>query len=218
MPGRTIAIGDIHGCSTALAALLEALQPRADDTLVLLGDYVDRGPDSRGTIEMLLALATRCRLVPLLGNHEEMLLFHRAYWADGNAWLMYGGQATLESYGVDSPVDIPQRHIDFLKECVDWHETERHFFVHASYEPHLPLAEQTVHMLRWESLRLHVPGPHSSGKTAVVGHTSQKSGEVLDVGHLVCIDTYCYGGGWLTALDVETGGLWQANQRGELRR
>jgi serine/threonine protein phosphatase 1 len=62
-----------------------------------------------------------------------------------------------------------------------------------------------------------VPDPHDNGKQAIVGHTSQKNGEVLDVGHLVCIDTYCWGGGWLTALDASSGQIWQANQQGQLR-
>ena len=74
MPGRTIAIGDIHGCSAALAALVAAIEPSKDDTVITLGDYIDRGPDSRGVLDQLIALAARCRLIPLLGDHEEMLL------------------------------------------------------------------------------------------------------------------------------------------------
>jgi serine/threonine protein phosphatase 1 len=62
-----------------------------------------------------------------------------------------------------------------------------------------------------------LPGRHCSGKTAVVGHTPQVTGEILDLGYLVCIDTYCVGGGWLTALDVDSGQVWQANRAGELR-
>jgi hypothetical protein len=73
LAGRTIAIGDIHGCRDALAALIDAIGPGPDDTLVTLGDHIDRGPDSRGVIDQLLALASRCRLVPLLGDHEEMV-------------------------------------------------------------------------------------------------------------------------------------------------
>ena len=57
------------------------------------------------------------------------------------------------------------------------------------------------------------PGPHDSGKTVIVGHSRlRRSGEILDLGHLFCIDTFCYGGGWLTALDVKTGEVWQADQ------
>jgi serine/threonine protein phosphatase 1 len=73
-------------------------------------------------------------------------------------------------------------------------------------------------VLRWESLRNHQPGPHYSGKPAVVGHTAQKDGEILDLGHLKCIDTYCYGGYWLTALDVLSGRIWQADPGGQLRK
>jgi len=80
------------------------------------------------------------------------------------------------------------------------------------------MAEQSVGMLRSQSLRDMTPGPHESGKTVIVGHTSQKSGEVLDLGHLKCIDTFCHGGGWLTALEVGTEGVWQADRAGELRR
>src|SRR5437764_909235 len=97
MPGRTIAIGDIHGCSAALAALLDDIGPRPEDTLVPLGDYIDRGPDSRGVMDRLTALARCCRLVPLLGNHEEMLV---AALTDREAlklWLACGGVETLAS-------------------------------------------------------------------------------------------------------------------------
>jgi hypothetical protein len=61
------------------------------------------------------------------------------------------------------------------------------------------------------------PGPHDSGKAVLVGHTSQKGGRILDLGHLKCIDTYCHGGGWLTALDVQTGEVWQADRQGNMR-
>ncbi len=73
-------------------------------------------------------------------------------------------------------------------------------------------------VLLWESLRHHLPEAHLSGKIAIVGHTSQKNGEILDLGYLRCIDTCCYGDGWLTAQDVETGRVWQADKQGRLRK
>ncbi len=82
----------------------------------------------------------------------------------------------------------------------------------------MPLDQLPREVLLWESLKRHVPAPHISGKVAIVGHTAQKSGEVLDLGHLKCIDTWCYGDGWLTVLDVETGRLWQASKTGLLRK
>jgi serine/threonine protein phosphatase 1 len=80
------------------------------------------------------------------------------------------------------------------------------------------MGEQRGPALRWKALRDAIPEPHSSGKTVIVGHTSQKSGEILDLGHVKCIDTYCYGGGWLTALDVQTAEVWQADREGNSRR
>jgi serine/threonine protein phosphatase 1 len=100
MAGRTVAIGDVHGCSVALAALLGALGPTANDTIVTLGDYIDCGPDSRGVLDQLLALGERCRLVPLLGNHEEMLLGALRDRSMLKNWLDCGGVETLASYGL----------------------------------------------------------------------------------------------------------------------
>jgi serine/threonine protein phosphatase 1 len=215
---RTIAVGDIHGCLAALEALLAAIRPQPDDTLVLLGDYVDRGPQSRAVIDRLLGLRQQCTLVPLLGNHDELML--KVY--DGQTqlyvdWLLFGGQATLESYETVRPEDIPDAHIEFLRDCRLYYESDRHFYVHGNYRAELPLDVQPRETLLWESLKVRQPGPHCSGKTAIVGHTSQKSGEVLDLGYLKCIDTWCYGEGWLTALDVQSGQVWQADKNGKTR-
>jgi serine/threonine protein phosphatase 1 len=218
MKPRTIAIGDIHGCSAALDALLEAIRPRLDDTIVALGDYINRGPDSKGVIERLIKLSHQCRLVPLLGNHDHMLLAARSGLHTMN-WIRMGGLATLQSYGTVFELNlIPDDHIKFLKSCLDYYETDTHIFVHANYEPHLPMTEQTAPTLRWKPLRNSIPEPHASGKTVIVGHTSQKSGEILDLGHVKCIDTCCYGRGWLTALDVHAEEVWQAGIEGNMRR
>lgn len=216
---RTIAIGDIHGCLPALETLLAAIRPQPADTLVMLGDYVDRGPDSRGTIQRLLDLQQKCRLVPLLGNHDEMMLAvydgQKQLYID---WLLLGGNATLESYGTLQVEKVPAAHIEFLRSCRLFYESQGHFFVHGNYRAELPLADQPTETLLWESLKVRQPGPHGSGKTAIVGHTSQKSGEILDLGYLKCIDTWCYGEGWLTALDVESGQVWQADKQGKTRQ
>ncbi len=215
---RVIAIGDIHGCSRALAALIAAIQPGPDDTIVPLGDYIDWGPDSRGVLEQLIALGRRCTVVPIRGNHEEMLLAAREGRSELRYWLKFGGGETLASYGLgEEPKQIPAEHVRFIQGCRDYFESGRHFFVHAYYDPDLPLDRQNWDRLRWASLP-SAPAGHCSGKVAIVGHTAQKSGEVLDLGILKCIDTFCHRGGFLTALDVTTGQLWQANQAGELRR
>jgi serine/threonine protein phosphatase 1 len=217
MPSRTIAIGDIHGCATALRCILGAIQPAADDTLVLLGDYVDRGPDSRGVLEEVLGLETRCRVVPLLGNHELMLLDALANPRVESVWRQCGGDATVRSY--DGRLsNIPAEHLAFFGRCRRYHEMAAHFFVHANYAADVPLDEQPDYLLFWEHLHVHVPAAHENGKVAIVGHTSQKSGEVLDAGHVVCLDTFCYGGGWLTAMDVSSSEFWQADRWGRMRQ
>jgi serine/threonine protein phosphatase 1 len=214
--GRIIAIGDIHGCASALATLIHTIQPRSDDTLVPLGDYIDRGPDSRGVVEMLMQLSHECILVPILGNHEEMLFAAPEGPRELDYWLHFGGESTLASYGTDNPRRIPERHVRFLKQCTPYYETTTHIFTHAYYIPDVPMAAQVPGVLRWTSVP-PMPEPHSSGKTVIVGHTPQQNGEVLDLGFLKVIDTYCHGGGWLTALDVTSGRIWQADREGTLR-
>jgi serine/threonine protein phosphatase 1 len=97
--GRTIAVGDVHGCPAAPAALVRAVDPTPLDTLVFLGDYIDPGPDSRSVLEQVTALAERCTAVPLLGNHEEMLLAALEGQPELRYRLRFGGR---EARGVSS--------------------------------------------------------------------------------------------------------------------
>jgi serine/threonine protein phosphatase 1 len=226
VPARTIAIGDIHGCSLALKTLLEAIDPGPDDLLVPLGDYIDRGPDSRGVLDQIIALRVCCTVVPLLGNHEEMLLAALKDRTALRLWLSCGGVEAIASYSTrlrlpthpDSLVSvIPEEHLFFLQTCQPYYQTDTHLFVHAGYLSERPLEEQPVEALRWQPLNAQASRQHCSGKVAIVGHTPQKTGEILDLGYLKCIDTFCHGGGWLTAMVVGTGQVWQANERGELR-
>ncbi|MHB8955723.1 MAG: metallophosphoesterase family protein [Pirellulaceae bacterium] len=213
---RTIAIGDIHGCSQALAALIDAVAPTASDTLVLLGDYVDRGPDSRGVLQMLLALEQQCSVVPLLGNHEVMMLSVRDGEMPSLFWQRFGGFETLQSYGGEL-AHVDASHWEFLSRCRQYLETDSHIFMHANYIADRDLDDQPEETLFWTHVSSVVPPPHRSGKIAIVGHTPQFSGEILDLGHLKCIDTCCFAGGWLTALDVHSGQVWQAQEKVESR-
>jgi serine/threonine protein phosphatase 1 len=217
---RILAIGDIHGCLTALDRLLAEVRPQPDDLVVTMGDYIDRGPDSKGVIGRMLELRKICKLVPLRGNHDVMMLHARDNYQAQQAWLLMGGKETLASYsglsGGGRLSDVPGPHWEFLdKTCVDWYETDRHLFVHANAYPDLSLAEQPESMLLWE--KMFAPRPHESGKVLICGHTAQKSGKPRNWGHTICIDTWVYGDGWLTCLDIETSQTWQANQRGEWR-
>lgn len=212
---RTIVVGDIHGCTKALLALIEAIKPKLDDRLIFLGDYVDRGPDSRGVIDQLISLRERCQLVCLLGNHE--IMFRGALAGlPVDPWLLSGGRQTITSYG-GSLHHVNPQHIDFLYACLPYFETDEHLFVHANYDPELPLAEQSEQTLFWEHLTVRVPGRHISGKHAFLGHTPQPGGQIGYYSHFTCIDTCCFGGYWLTAMDVDTGEVWQFSREGHLR-
>lgn len=217
---RYLAIGDIHGCFSALTALAAFVPLRSDDFLILLGDYVDRGPNSYAVLDWLLYRARRSPLAALRGNHELMMLRGRESQEALDIWLGYGGDATLASYSpFGDPgrlIDVPDEHWHFLEhETVAWYEIKTHFFVHANAYPHCALADQPDAMLYWETFV--DPAPHQSGKVMVCGHTPQKSGQPQNRGHAVCIDTWVYGKGWLTCLNVQTGQYWQANERGQTR-
>jgi serine/threonine protein phosphatase 1 len=220
---RTLAIGDIHGCVRALDALLGLIDPQRDDQVVALGDYIDRGPDSKGVLDRMIALRERCACLTLKGNHDLMMLAGREDPEHFGEWLKCGGKETLRSYQAAEDWEtfaeaIPARHWRFLQDdCVPYHETITHFFVHANAYPDLPLVEQPDYMLYWEKLEAAAWRPHESGKTMVCGHSVQRSGRPLVLDRAVCIDTWVYGDGWLTGLDVALEVYWQANERGQTR-
>jgi serine/threonine protein phosphatase 1 len=218
--GRLLTIGDIHGCDTALDTLLYELQINSDDSIVLLGDVVDRGPGTRQVIERLLELQEACHLHFVMGNHEQMMLRALDHSADMSRWLMYGGQEVLDSYEITSlsvgPRAIPEAHIEFLRSAQDLFETPTNVFVHANLEPGIALGEQHEEWLRWARFTGREE-PLESGQRVICGHTAQKSGLPYAMRGWVCIDTYAYGDGWLTCLDVETDEFYQANELGEFR-
>ncbi len=219
MSKRLIAIGDIHGCRVALEGLLELIAPAPDDMIVTLGDYVDRGPDSKGVVDVLIDLGERTHLIPLLGNHEEMMMDVIRKRTPHHEWLKHGGVDTLDSYHFDGDLNLlPPEHEEFFDSLGDYFEADDFFFTHAAYDPNVPLRQQTPDLLRWHPLTHGMPGPHQNGKTAVVGHTANRDGEIMDVGHLICLDTYCYGGGWLTAMDLNSRQIWQVADSGEVRQ
>jgi serine/threonine protein phosphatase 1 len=217
---RYLAIGDIHGCFAALEALVQYAPYDEAETVVFLGDYVDRGPRSREVLDWLIGQQKRRRIVALRGNHDIMMCQAREEDLAFYDWLHFGGDETLRSYGTGGLSgrldDVPEAHWQFLEATVPIFQVENDFFVHAGVDPRRPLDDQPDDLLYWEKLD-ETAGPHVSGKRMICGHTSQHSGVPLDLGHAVCIDTWVYGAGWLTALDVETGRCWQANEYGMTR-
>lgn len=215
MRTRILAIGDVHGCYQALNTLLDSLRITSDDTVVLLGDIIDRGPSSKQVVERVLSLCDECKVVFIMGNHEEMMRDAISGRGLFNAWLDAGGHATLDSYD-GSAEQIPSDHIRFLVSGSPCWETEKEIFVHANLESRVSLSNQASEFLRWKHLGGMEP-PHVSGKRVICGHTSQADGRPLVFDGWVCIDTFPHGGQWLTCLDVDSNHVFQASEREETR-
>ncbi|MGK7897979.1 MAG: metallophosphoesterase [Xenococcus sp. (in: cyanobacteria)] len=218
---RYLAIGDIHGCYQAFDQLLAVVQPQPEDIIITLGDYLNKGPNSKAVIERLIQLSHTHQLIPLKGNHEVDLLQARNQNLDSSVEFQLLGIETLISYGLPdhelSLANIPDHHWSFLENtCLNSWESPDHIFVHANLDPTLPLNQQKDYHVFWE--KFIQPLPHNSGKTMICGHTSQKSGKPINLGHAICIDTWACGIGWLTCFDVYGGQIWQTNQRGQVQR
>jgi serine/threonine protein phosphatase 1 len=213
---RTLAFGDIHGCLAALDAVLASVAPRQNDWLIFLGDYIDRGPQSAEVLDRLIQLRMQHQTIMLMGNHEQMLLGSRTNPLLHREWLANGGDTTLASYGSRNTrlQEIPAAHWQFLESLPMYYETASHIFVHAGVDPVIAMDEQPEYTLLWE--RFSEPLPHISGKTVVCGHTPAKL--VRNVGHAMCIDTGVFKiDGLLTCVDLQSGRMVQANQRGQVR-
>jgi serine/threonine protein phosphatase 1 len=131
---RLFAISDIHGCAQTFRELLEKIGLNQDDHLVLVGDYIDRGPDTKGVIDQILFLREKgYAITTLKGNHEDLMLEaleNEEYLAH---WISNGGQDTLHSFGIASPNDLSPFYLDFFRDLKNFHETEEAFFVHAGF-------------------------------------------------------------------------------------
>lgn len=225
---RVYAVGDIHGCLDLLERLLaqiaedEAGRPPAETLLIFLGDLVDRGPDSRGVVERLLALqrsGTPARF--LRGNHEEV--FVRAASGDSKATrflVRIGGKETILSYGISDEeyreLDfaalsralqqrVPREHVDFLSGFERWIELGDYLFVHAGIRPGVAVEEQCDSDLCWirdDFLRHR----ESFGKMVVHGHSITDHAEIRS--NRIGIDTGAFYSGKLTALGLEGGDRW----------
>ena len=169
-------------------------------------------------MDRIIQLQRDCHVVLIQGNHEEMLYAARENETALRYWERCGGVPTLNSYRFGATLaDIPAKHWALFDSCRPYWETDEFIFTHANYLPDASMAEQPGYQLRWAVFEADKQASHFSGKTVVVGHTEQKSAEILDLGFAMCIDTACWKYGWLTAIDVPTGQIWQASRWGVLR-
>lgn len=220
---RVYAIGDIHGRDDLLAQLHDRIAadmrtaPEAFRVLVYLGDYIDRGPESRKVIDRVLSFRPeRTERVFLKGNHEAaMLSFLKGDFAGLRDWMTYGGQATLHSYGITPDLQaasnpkrlaalhqalwnaMPDQHRHFYGALLPSFAIGDYLFVHAGVNPAQPLEQQTEGDLLW----IREPFLHWRrylGKMVVHGHTIAHTPEERP--HRIGIDTGAYATGRLTAV------------------
>ncbi len=219
---RLYAIGDIHG----RADLLGRLARRIDEDLsrgdferaltVFVGDYVDRGLDSRGVLERLSRDDFPTPIVALRGNHEDVTLRYLDDPAMLDQWVMFGGLTTLQSYGVDAGVEMSRGgalavHAAFMARLPDTHrrflegtqlsaEYGDYFFCHAGVRPHVPLDRQDPGDLMWIRYEF-IEYEGDFGKVIVHGHTPNDT--VEDLPNRINLDTRAYSSGRLTAVALE---------------
>ncbi|HVN29620.1 MAG TPA: metallophosphoesterase family protein, partial [Candidatus Binataceae bacterium] len=205
--GRLFAIGDIHGCPDELASIVKAIGPRADDTIVFVGDYVDRGPSARDAVEVVIELQKGpAEVVALKGNHEDMMLSFlgmRGHY--GESFLFNGGAMTMDSYGIgedrldEAAAYLPAEHLKFYRNLSLSYLRPPYFFVHAGILPARQLEEQSSEDLLWIRQEF-IFKEHEAGAIVVFGHTPMR-GVMIDLPYKLGIDTGLVYGGKLTCVE-----------------
>lgn len=224
---RVYAIGDVHGCLRELAALIDAIaadgatRDAARTHIVMLGDLIDRGPDSAGVIRFLLdAPVPGTEMHFLCGNHEAtMIAALRGDHDARDAWLGFGGDRTLLSYGVPQAAiatggavldqaiarAVPGEHLRFLEAMNESIVIGDYVFVHAGIRPGVPLDDQCADDLLWIRAEF-LDSTADHGAMIVHGHSISGSPEFR--GNRIGIDTGAYRTGVLTALGLEREQRW----------
>lgn len=214
--GRRYAISDIHGCNQSFGALLDRLSLSTADELYLLGDYIDRGPDSKGVVDRILQLQRDgYQVVSLIGNHEEMMM--EAY-ADEQAyrmWMLNGARETLQSYHHNGKTEFPPDHVKFYYSLKLYHEIDGYLMVHAGLNFRYPdplQDRQAIIWVRnwydeinydWLGDRIILHG-HTPTPRLIIEHQAQQ----LDQLRALVIDAGCkfnehVGLGYLCAFDLD---------------
>jgi len=204
---KIFAIGDIHGCLEKLEELMTKFDiDKEKDTLVFIGDYIDRGKSSKEVVDYVINLQDQYRnVVCLLGNHEQMFLQYLEGLDEG-LYLGNGGVSTLSSYEIflsdnieKRRAKIPDAHWKFYESLLPYYETDKYIFVHAGIRPGLPVKEQTLDDLLWIRYEF-IENEKDFGKTVVFGHTPLMS--PLIEKNKIGIDTGAVYGGKLTCVEL----------------
>ncbi len=212
---KIYAIADIHGCLDKLTELLNKIEiDKQKDTLVFIGDYIDRGKCSRDVVDYVIRLQADYKdIVCLLGNHEQMFLNYLE-GIDESLYLENGGKATLDSYGILLSDDVekrkakfPSKHHIFLQSLLPYYETEKYIFVHAGLRPGLQLTNQALCDLLWIRYDF-IESKNDFGKIVIFGHTSFMN-PFIDK-NKIGIDTGAVYGGNLTCIELPKLKIYQA--------
>ena len=213
---RTFVIGDIHGCPDEVSCLLDTLVPTDSDTVVFLGDYIDRGPSPKAVVDRLLRLrheGPHC--VFLKGNHEDMFLAFLGYAGRyGEAFLFNGGAVTLRSYGLTESrtSGLPPDHLEFFRSLELTYAHKGFLCVHAGVVPTRPLEEQGEDDLLWVRDEF-ISQPHRFPWTVLFGHTPHRE-VFVDLPYKIGLDTGLVYWNKLSCLELEHQELFQI-RRGE---
>jgi serine/threonine protein phosphatase 1 len=193
-------IGDIHGCLDALKRVIEKIHWRPEsDKLIFLGDYIDRGEESKGVVQLILELTKASPLVEcLMGNHEWMFLNFLS-GLDIKPFLMNGGETTLASYGTNGDIVIPPDHVTFFKGLQSWIELDDYFVVHAGFRPGINVQQQSIEDVIWIR-EAFIYSDYDFGKKVIFGHTPFP--EPLLMGNKIGLDTGIVYGNRLTCLEL----------------
>lgn len=204
--GKIFAVGDIHGCFCRLRDLIDLIDPDpAADTLVFIGDYIDRGPNPKAVVDFVLEIKERLpRTVCLLGNHEQMFLNYYCDQRDEQLFMYNGGRSTVASYSpagawIGEKPAIPEEHLQFFVSLPLYYETEDYLFVHAGLRPGISLQKQDREDLIWIRNEFILSG-QNFGKLVVFGHTPFCN--PLIEPNKIGIDTGAVYGGKLTCVEL----------------
>ncbi|ABS60877.1 metallophosphoesterase family protein [Fervidobacterium nodosum] len=193
------AIGDIHGCLNALETLINEISPTPNDKLVFLGDYIDRGPDSKGVVDFLIELSKRTDCIFLRGNHEQMLLDVIDNGDDTYLWVINGATATWRSYGNLQNLLYNDEHLEFFRNTQYYFIEDKYLFVHGGVRPNIPIEKQDKRDLIWIREEF-ISKKHNTGYIVIFGHTPFE--DVFIGEDKIGIDTGCVYGGKLTAYNL----------------
>ncbi len=207
---RLYAVGDIHGCYDKLKSLLSKLPLSDEDLLIFLGDYIDRGPDSRKVIDYLLELKMnrQDKVIFLKGNHEKMFLDY-LNGKNKELFLLNGGQSTIEQYEEEGVLKIPDAHLDFFHSLKTIYVTEKYVFVHAGLKPAVSIDWQQDDDLLWIRGDF-IFSDFDFKKKVIFGHTPMKSFQPFFDKNKIGIDTGAVYGGFLTAIQLPEEKIYQA--------